>query len=381
MDSGKKKVKWTSDNKTVATVDKKGVVTAMGEGIAVVNAKVGKKKFRFLITVEPVFAFAEWNPGAQALETLTKYVEAVTDEGAEDFIPVRDRIAVFDMDGTLATELYPTYFVSYIYEWRVLKDTSFTPDEAMTALALEIRDCGLTNAYPAEMIQDFTLQFARAFAGMTQEEFYNYATEILLKDADGFTGMTYKESFFRPMIEVVEYLQANDFTVYVCSGTDRALCRTMLDGNIDIPYAQVIGTDVVMEASGQQRTEGMAYEMTPEDQMIRTDQPMKRNEKMNKVSVIAEEIGRQPVLSFGNSSGDISMHVYMISNNPYKSAAFMLLADDDERDYGNPEKASASRTKWEGYGFNVISMKNDFRTIYGDDVKTTGSFRWMEEFS
>ncbi len=152
-------------------------------------------------------------------------------------------------------------------------------------------------------------------------------------------------------------------------------------GNIDIPYAQVIGTDVVMEASGQQRTEGMAYEMTPEDQMIRTDQPMKRNEKMNKVSVIAEEIGRQPVLSFGNSSGDISMHVYTISNNPYKSAAFMLLADDDERDYGNPEKASASRTKWEGYGFNVISMKNDFRTIYGDDVKTTGSFRWMEEFS
>lgn len=119
-------------------------------------------------------------------------MEAVTDEGAEDFIPVRDRIAVFDMDGTLAAELYPTYFVSYIYEWRVLKDTSFTPDEAMTALALEIRDCGLTNAYTAEMIQDFTLQFARAFAGMTQEEFYNYTTEILLKDADGFTGMTYK---------------------------------------------------------------------------------------------------------------------------------------------------------------------------------------------
>ena len=63
-----------------------------------------------------------------------------------------------------------------------------------------------------------------------------------------------------------------------------------------------------------------------------------KNEKMNKVSHIAEEIGRQPVLSFGNSSGDQSMHMYTITGNPYKSAAFMLIADDDERDYGNPEK-------------------------------------------
>lgn len=376
----KKKVKWTSDHKEVAAVDNKGLVTALSGGTATITAKSGKKKFLFAITVEADFAFSEWNLEAPALHTLTEYVEAVTDEASPDFIPVKDRIAVFDMDGTLAGELYPTYFVSYIYEWRVLKDETFRPDEAMITLAEEIRDAGLTNAYTGEMIQDFTLQFARAFAGMTQGEFCAYAKEILNKDADGFTGMTYAESFFRPMIEVVDYLQENDFTVFVCSGTDRALCRVMLDGIINIPNSRVIGSDVEMEASGQQGQAGMSYEMTPEDEMIRTDRPKARNEKMNKVSVIAEEIGSQPVLSFGNSGGDISMHVYTISNNKYKSAAFMLLADDDERDYGNPEKAAGSKAKWEGYGFNVVSMKNDFRTIYGDEVKKTGSFRWPEEF-
>ena len=66
------------------------------------------------------------------------------------------------------------------------------------------------------------------------------------------------------------------------------------------------------------------------------------------------------------------MHTYTISNNPYKSAAFMLIADDDKRDYGHPENAATLREKWEGNGFNVISMKDDFKTIYGENVEKTG---------
>ena len=100
---------------------------------------------------------------------------------------------------------------------------------------------------------------------------------------------------------------------------------------------------------------------------------------MNKVSLIAREIGHQPVLSFGNSSGDVSMHNYTISHNPYRSEAFMLIADDEERDYGNTQKTRELGKKWEESGYNVISMKDDFRTIYGDDVVKTGSFRWAEE--
>ena len=59
----------------------------------------------------------------------------------------------------------------------------------------------------------------------------------------------------------------------------------------------------------------------------------------------------------------------------------MLIADDEERDYGNTEKVQPLKEKWEESGYHVISMKDDFRTIYGDDVKKTGTFHWLEEFA
>ena len=118
-----------------------------------------------------------------------------------------------------------------------------------------------------------------------------------------------------------------------------------------------------------------------DDQIIRTDRLLIKNLKMNKVKQIVRDIGKQPVLSFGNSSGDVSMHMYTISNNAYRSEAFMLVADDDVRDYGNPEKAASLKEKWEDYGFNVISMRDDFRTIYGDGVVKTGEFHWLEDLA
>jgi len=79
------------------------------------------------------------------------------------------------------------------------------------------------------------------------------------------------------------------------------------------------------------------------------------------------------VLSFGNSGGDCAMHNYCLSNPTYKSAAFMLIADDDQRDHANREKALALGNQWSdpANGYHVISMRDDFKTIYGDGVQTT----------
>jgi hypothetical protein len=139
--------------------------------------------------------------------------------------------------------------------------------------------------------------------------------------------------------------------------------------------------DVAMEATHQGDTDGLDYVYSADDEVIRTDKLLIKNLKMNKVCQIVQEIGRQPVLSFGNSSGDVSMHNYTIHNNKYKSAAFMLIADDSERDYGDAEKVQPLKEKWEENGYNVISMRDDFRTIYGDDVVKTGTFHWMEELA
>ena len=308
-------------------------------------------------------------------------MEAVTDEASPDYIPVEDRIAVFDMDGTLYGELFPTYLEYYLLAWRILKDESITPDAEMLALGRELRESVIYHKFASDMPMRHAIQAARAYAGMTQREFADFVTSILIRDVDGFEGMTYATAFYTPMLEVIDYLQENDFRVYVCSGSDRAVCRTLLEGMIDIPYANIIGMDVGYEATGQGDTDGLDYVFKAGDDVVRTDKLIIKNLKMNKVLQIVQDIGQKPVLSFGNSSGDVSMHMYTISDNPYRSAAFMLIADDEVRDYGNTAKAEKLGKEWEADGFEVISMRDDFRTIYGDGVVKTGSFRWAEELA
>lgn len=74
---------------------------------------------------------------------------------------------------------------------------------------------------------------------------------------------------------------------------------------------------------------------------------------------------------FGAISGDAAMHNYCLSNKNYKTLAFMLIADDDARDHANREKALKLKEDWEKNNYQVISMKDDFKTIYGEDVVKT----------
>ncbi len=335
----------------------------------------------FALAEESEDVFAQWNENAPALDALIDYVEAVTNESSPDFIPEADRIAVFDMDGTLMGELYPTYLEYYMLAWRILKDPTITPDAEMLEVGRLLRDCALDNSFPSDMPMRHAVQAARAYAGLTLGEFEDFVTQVLARDVDGFEGMTYAACFYLPMVEVVEYLQDNGFKCYICSGSDRFICRVFIEGMLDIPYENIIGMDVELEATNQGDAEGLNYVFTASDDVVRTDRLLIKNLKTNKVLQIAQEIGRKPVLSFGNSSGDVSMHNYTIYNNPYRSAAFMLVADDDVRDYGDPEKGAGLAEKWTASGYHVISMANDWKTIYGEDVIKTGEFHWLEDLA
>ncbi|MBQ8095161.1 MAG: haloacid dehalogenase-like hydrolase [Clostridia bacterium] len=335
----------------------------------------------FALAEEPGTPFTEWNEEAASLKTLISYVETVTDINSDDYIPEEDRIATFDMDGTLCAELNPTYLEYYLLARRILTDETYQPDEEMLEFGRMLRDHALDRSFPDGMDMLHATHAAKAYAGMTLQEFADFVTRQIARDADGFEGMTYAGSFYLPMVEVVDYLQANGFKCYICSGSDRFICRTFIEGMLDIPYENIIGMDVQLKATNQGDADGLNYVFGANDTLERTDRLLIKNLKTNKVLQIAQHIGRQPVLSFGNSSGDVAMHNYAIYNNVYKSAAFMLVADDEVRDYGNAGKAADLRTKWEESGFNVISMANDWKTIYGDDVKKTGEFHWMEDLA
>lgn len=176
--------------------------------------------------------------------------------------------------------------------------------------------------------------------------------------------------FYLPMVEVISYLEANDFTCYIVSASDRPLVRALVHDVLPIAPNQIIGSDPQIVASHQGQTNGGSYQMTQED-TIQYGGLDRVNEKMNKVSSIVREIGIQPVLAFGNSSGDYSMFRYTLKDNPYKAEVFNVLCDDTQREYGRPERAERDKKTSAENGWNTISMKNDWKTIYGDNVKKT----------
>ena len=180
--------------------------------------------------------------------------------------------------------------------------------------------------------------------------------------------MTRGEAFYLPMLEVVDYLLKNDFIVYICSGTNRFTVRGLIDGVIDIPARQVIGTDFTIVATGQGEEMDMHYTFTAEDELLMGDTLITKNVKMSKVAQMEQELGQKPVLVFGNSSGDVPMAVYAVEDNPYKTAVFFLLCDDVERERGNLDKAASMKKTCEEKGWTTISMANDWTTIFGADV-------------
>ncbi|MBR6201602.1 MAG: haloacid dehalogenase-like hydrolase [Bacteroidaceae bacterium] len=313
-----------------------------------------------------------WN-ACPALTALQEYVEDVTDSNSVNFIGVDDRIATFDMDGTFIAELFPTYFEYNMLEYRVLDDETYrdvAPEDVREA-AQEIRGFVRDDKpLPEHFDMKHARAAAKAYAGMTMAEFDAYVNAYASKPANGFRGMTYGQSFYRPMLQVFDYLRAYGFTCYVISGSDRLICRTLVKP-LGIEPNLVIGMDVKLCASGQGVEEGVNYTMKKGENIVRTDELIIKNLKTNKVLQIVQEIGKVPVLSFGNTSGDCAMHNYCLSNPTYRSAAFMLIADDEARDHADRKKALAMGKEWREAGYHVISMRDDFKTIYGDGVEKT----------
>ena len=311
-----------------------------------------------------------WAKDAPLKTELTKYIKTITDKSSADFIPVESRIAVFDMDGTLCCETDPGYFDHKLLYYRVMEDPDYKDkaSDEEKATAAEIKEYFETGKYPDDLSIKHGKAVASAFKGMTTDEFDAYVKKYRDTPMESYSNMTNGQAFYKPMLQVVEYLQDNDFTVYILSGTDRLITRGLCDGTIDIPLGNMIGSDETLVATNQGDENGLDYTFGHDDKLITGGEFIIKNLKMNKVGAIEREIGQQPVLCFGNSSGDAAMANYTITNNKYKSGAYLLCCDDLVRENGNLEKAAKMRSSCEENGWTAVSMKNDWTTIYGNDV-------------
>ena len=311
-----------------------------------------------------------WAADSPAMASIVAFVEAAADENSDSFIPVEDRVAVFDMDGTLFGERFPTYFNDWLYIQRALYDDSYEAPEELHAFAQAWEDKVLRGI----AIEDFDAKERelgpKLYEGLTADEYADVVRKFKAMEVYGFTGMTYGEAYFQPMVSLVKYLRANDWSVYIVSATYRDAVRVMTEGVLDayVPYDRVIGTDLKYVASGDTDKNSMFYELTPEDKLVIAGELFLKNQKTNKATMIQQEIGRVPVLAFGNSTGDFSMATYTLSNEKYEGRAYMLLCDDTERDYGDPAVAASFKAKCDANGFITISEKDEFAVLYPEGV-------------
>ena len=318
--------------------------------------------------------FPSWNADSATLDELVAFVADCTDETSPNYLEPEERIATFDMDGTIISEKAPVYIDYCMTMYRVLDDPTYEASEEEIDAAMQIREHAYTEGetfHPEGITKDDLV--ASAFAGMTPEEFREYvATFAENQDVVGFDGMTYAESFYKPMIEVIEYLKANDFDVWMVSACEREVVRGLVD-RFDIPYDRVIATDVPYVASGKGEDEAADDYNMGQDEEILLGAPLAEVEcgKSGKPAAIAREIGRRPVLAFGNSSGDYSMLNYAEGNPDHVGMGFFVVCDDTEREYGSAEKAADFYSKVEEEGWTAISMANDWATIYGENVQKT----------
>ena len=319
---------------------------------------------------------SSWTADARAKTELTRFMAAITDESSDGYIPVEDRIAVFDLDGTLFCETDPNYFDYTLLKYRVLEDPTYKnkASDFEKEVANKIKEQNETGKSFSGLEVDHGKAVASAFAGMTLKEFNDYIQEFKKQAMPSYDGMLRGEGWYEPMLQVVDFLKANDFTVYIVSGTDRLIVRGIAyNSPLGLPNRQIIGSDELLVASHQGNEDGLKYTFTDEDELILGGEFLIKNLKTNKVTVIAQEIGQQPVLSFGNSTGDASMAEYVTSNNPYRSLAFMLCCDDTVRENGDESKARKMFELCEEFDWVPISMKNDWTTIYGSGVTYLGA--------
>ena len=323
------------------------------------------------IYVEKASDFRFWNDDSPTLQKITEFVEAAIDPNSPNYIPPEDRIATFDMDGTFYCETAPLYFQEMMFFYRVLEDNSWQPPKDLVKLAKKIQPKVMNKEKltPAENKAHFE-GLTAAYAGMTPEEYRAYVRKFMETNEVGLTNLKRGEAFYQPMVEIISYLTNNGFKVYIDSACGAITTRELVKDVIPIPLDRILASDFNFTSTGMgnEAPKNHFFDRHKEKIVI-SGKPINENAKTVKIFSILNYIGKKPVLAFGNSGGDSGMLEYTLQDNKYNSMSFFVICDDTERELGNPKRAASDTALALKRGWNLISMRDEFKTIYGDNVK------------
>jgi phosphoserine phosphatase len=305
--------------------------------------------------VEPTDPLPSWKEGA-AKTALLEFVAEVTSEGASGYVPPEDRIATFDNDGTLWVEK-PTYTQVYFILDRVKQLAPQHPywkTEAPFSYVL----AGDMAALGGLGMPDLMKLLAATHAGMEQEIFQAEVRKFFATARHPRWDVPFQDLVYQPQLELLDYLRENGFGVFIVTGGGRDFVRGISEDVYGVPRHQVTGSALLTEfhlVEGRGELHRLPRIVEPID------------DKDGKPVNIERDIGRRPILAFGNSDGDIEMLEYAEGRGgPWLS--LLLHHDDAEREYsydkGTEKALSVARER----GWVVVSMADDFERVFPASV-------------
>ena len=296
-----------------------------------------------------------WNDGPTK-QVMVEFVERVTKKGSPDFVPVPERIAVFDNDGTLWAE-QPFYFQGLFVIDRIKVLAPQHPEWKTTepfASVLKGDMKGVVSSGEKGLLE----LIAATHAGMTTDEFAGIVQNWLATARHPKYNRPYNELVYQPMLELLDYLRTNGFKTYIVSGGGVEFVRVFTEKVYGIPPEQVVGS------SGK-----LKFELSDgQPVLIKLAEIDFVDDGPGKPVGISKFIGRQPILAFGNSDGDLEMLQYTAGGD---GARLMLILhhDDAVREYVYDRKSHVGKLdkaldEAQQRGWIVVSMKNDFGIVF-----------------
>jgi phosphoglycolate phosphatase-like HAD superfamily hydrolase len=307
---------------------------------------------------------ASWIDG-QAKQTVLDFVHAVTDPSSTNFVAVKDRIATFDQDGTLWVE-HPLYTQAMfaLDRLRVLAPahpewTSIEPFKAVLS--------GDRAALGRLTEKDWMEIVGVTHSGMSEEAFLAIVDQWIKTAKHPRFKRPYTDLVYQPMLEVIHYLHANGFKIYIVTGGGQEFVRAYAEQVYGVPPEQVVGSSIVTR-----------YQMNGDQPaLVRLPKPFFVDDGAGKAIGINMFIGKRPFAAFGNSDGDREMLEWTGAGGGAR-LKMLVYHDDSVREYaygpagGLPDTkvgtfSEALMTETRARGWTVISMKNDWKRVFPFD--------------
>jgi phosphoglycolate phosphatase-like HAD superfamily hydrolase len=296
-----------------------------------------------------------WNDGA-AKKAITEFVSKATKTGGPEFVEPRERIAVFDNDGTLWSE-QPIY-VQFAFAMDRVKALAAQHPEWKEKEPFKSVIAGDPKGLAATGEKGVLEVIVATHSGQTTEEFAKTVQDWIATAKNPITGKLYTEMVYQPMLELLAYLRANGFETFIVSGGGVEFMRPWTERVYGIPPEQVIGSRGKLK---YELRDGKPVLLKLPEVDLLDDGP-------GKPVGIQQGIGRRPVMAFGNSDGDLAMLQWTTSG---AGPRFALLVHhtDGEREVAYDRQSSIGKLDkaWDealAKGWTVVSTKDDWKTIF-----------------